>query len=410
MKITHILCAVAFLTTTSILSSCQPEEVAPTPPPAPPSENPTVPTTPATAIPEELVGTWFAASNTGPLTANWNQGSFQGSQGFAEFRTMVFTKDGKNAVEYSSEVFNVGNEVQQRLYKIMGTLEYQTTPAPATLTFHAQQGTMRLFSNQYTGYKESPIIAKDIQQYVSILHDPQATTFSSSTNYLTAQRVTGQSHYAARYEKVSDTTTPTPPTTPGSLYTSPPATGTYVQIRGLYYPTMTIGAQEWMAVNYAGNGGIKDTQKPQYGTFFKFADLSEIPVPAGWRIPTQQDYKQLLASQGLALDMWGSTDAEDLASKKKLGQLMAKGAWKKQDGYATNSSGFTALPANLRALNASPNGEGSNGIWWTSERNTQDDPLAFQIIQLFDGTYASIQAFSVGFNPPHIPVRLVRDK
>ena len=72
-------------------------------------------TSPHTAIPDAWVGTWYADHNQGPLTVNWEQGTFQGEQGFGEFRTMVLTKNGKEAVEYYSEVFNSGDEVKQYL-------------------------------------------------------------------------------------------------------------------------------------------------------------------------------------------------------------------------------------------------------------------------------------------------------
>lgn len=411
MKYPHFLCAVALLTaTTSGLISCKQDAVSPTGGTGGtggPTTQPTIPNTPSTAIPDELVGTWFADGNTGPLTTNWNEGSFQGEQGFREFRTMVFTKDGKDAVEYTSEVFNYGGETQRRLYKLTGTLEYKANVAPSPLTFHAQSGVMRVYSTNYAGYRESFITLGDLQKYASTLLDPQATTFPTTTNYLTAQRQSGGTSSAARYQKVSGGTTPS---NPGGLYTSPPATGTCVQIGNLYYPTAVIGNLEWMTVNYAGNGGIKDKDKPQYGTFFKYADLSVIPIPAGWRLPSQQDYEALLASQGLQLDMWGSTDPYDMASKRKVGQLMAPTGWSRQDAFSTNTSGFTALPANLRVTNGSPNGEGTRCLLWTSDHDSSNDPLAFQIVQLPSDTYASIYAWPVGFNPPHLPVRLVRNK
>jgi uncharacterized protein (TIGR02145 family) len=407
MKHSQFLRAVALLAATTAFSSCKQEAVTPTPGGSgDPAGQPTIANTPSTTIPDEMAGIWFANGNTGPLTINWDQGTFQGSQGFAEFRTMVFTKDGKDAVEYSSEVFNYGGETQQRLYKLTGTLEYVSRTAPTKLTFHAQKGVMRVYSTNYLGYKESFITLADLQKYTSILLDAQATSFPTTTNYLNAQRTTGGTSYAVKYQKASGTTPPNP----GGLYTAPPATGTYVQIRNLYYPTVTIGTLEWMAVNYAGPGGITDSNKPQYGTFFKYADLSAITIPAGWRLPSRQDYEDLLATQGLQLDMWGSTDPTDLASKRKVGQLQAPSVWSKQDGFATNTSGFTALPANLRVTNGSPNGEGTRGLWWTSDRDANTDPLAFQIVQLPSDTYASIYAWPVGFNPPHLPVRLVRNK
>jgi uncharacterized protein (TIGR02145 family) len=365
---------------------------------------------PHTSIPDAWVGTWYADHNQGPLTVNWDRGTFQGEQGFREFRTMVLTQDGQEAVEYYSEVFNSGDEVKQYLYKLTGTLEYQKNPA--SLTFHAHSGTLRVFSNKTPGYRESPIRDQDLKAYQSVLFDPEATTFSHSPNYLTAKRKDGGNHYSVRYVKVGSTpASEAGAPNPDAPYANPPASGTYVAIGNGYYPTVTIGDQEWTSVNYAGTGGITDTDHPHYGTFFKYADLKTIPLPDGWRIPTRQDYLALLESQGIAYDTtWGSTDGDDLPSKKRLGQLMAVAGWLKEDGYANNQSGFNAVPANIRVLNGNPHGEGTNCVLWTSDLDKEEIPLAFTIIQLPSDTYASIRTYPPGYNPPHLPVRFVRDK
>ncbi|WP_018478848.1 FISUMP domain-containing protein [Pontibacter roseus] len=391
------------------MCSCEKEDtspavVDPNAPTTPPRE------TPFTEIPDELVGTWYGDRNDGPMNVNWDQGSFQGEVGFIEFRTMVFTKNGKNAVEYSSDVITLGDETKQYFYKMTGTLEYKSNPAQ--LTFHAQSGKMRIFSNKYTGYKEHDIIQKDVDNYESILVNPEATTFSTSTNYLNAKRVDGATQLTVKYIKAGSSTTPgggNP--NPSDPYSAPPSAGTYLQIGNQYYPTVTIGNLEWMSVNYAGVGGIKDSSKPQYGTYFKYADLDDIQIPTGWRIPTKQDYLALLKSQGIRFDeVWESTDGADLQSKKLLGQLMSTTGWLKQDGFANNKSGFNAVPANLQVTNGNPHGEGTNCLLWTSTLDAEENPVVFKIIQLPSDTYSSFSAYPVGFNPAHIPVRLVRNK
>jgi uncharacterized protein (TIGR02145 family) len=395
------------------LFACKPDSPDPVQAEEPDDQDETekpLPTTPHTSIPDAWVGTWYADHNKGPLTANWDQGTFQGEQGFREFRTMVFTKNGKEAVEYYSEVFNSGDEVKQYLYKLTGTLEHKKSPA--TLTFHAQSGKMRVFSNKTQGYKESAIKANDLKAYESVLFDPEATTFSTSPNYLTAKRKDGGNHFSVKYVKVGGSTTPGDGGTGSDgPYSQPPASGTYVAIGKGYYPTVTIGNLEWTSVNYAGTGGITDTDKPHYGTFFKHADLKNIALPAGWRIPTREDYLALLKSQGIAFDTtWNTTDGDDLQSKKLLGQLMSATGWLKQDGYANNKSGFNAVPANIRVVNGNPHGEGTNCVLWTSDLDKEELPLAFTIIQLPSDTYSSIRSYPPGYNPPHLPVRFVRNK
>lgn len=387
-------------------SGCDKDDAKPADPtdPTTPSDGGGI-ETPFTAIPAKFVGTWFIDHNQGPLSANWEQGTFQGEQGFREFRTIVMTADGKNAVEYTSDVSNVGDEVKQRLYKMTGTLEHKDN----TITFHAKSGKMRVFSNKYTGFKESDIIAKDVQAYKTIYINPEASTYTNTQNFMTAKRVDGDMQQSVRFKKVEGGTST--PTNPDGLYSQPPATGTYVQIGDKYYPTVTIGNLEWMSVNYAGPGGLSDSENPEYGTFLKHQDVKDIQVPAGWRLPTKQDYLALLKSQGIVYDeVWESTDGSDVQSKRLLGQLMAATGWLKQDGYANNKSGFNAVPANLMVTNGNPHGKGTNCLLWTSNIDEEDNPVVFKIIQLPSDTYSSFSGQPVGYNPPHIPVRFVRNK
>lgn len=402
--------ALLLLATTGALGGCQKND------PQPPgtggnggggnTPGPSVPSTPATTIPDALVGTWYADNNAGPLTTDWTQGTFQGTVGFAEFRTLVLTKNGTNTIDYTSEAYSGG---EQRMIKMTGTVEYDANASPARLTFHAQSGTVRVYSAGSTTYQESPIVATDVAKYQVTWRQPQATTFTDRPNVLQADRLSGAQAVPSKYKQVAGTGVPSP--TPGhGLYDSPPATGTYIKIGSQYFPTATIGNQVWMSVNYVGVGGLADAQHPEYGTYYRFTDLKNVQVPAGWRIPTQQDYVDLLASQGLALDVWNSTDPSDLASKRKLGQLMAPGAWKKQDGYATNSSGFRAVPSDFRNTNVVGNGVGTNCRLWTADKDSNDDPVGFQIMQVVSDTYASLWSFPITSIENYMPVRLVRDK
>lgn len=390
------------------VSGCDTEEAKPSDPtdPATPTDGEVI-ETPFTTIPSQYVGTWYIEHNQGPLSANWEQGTFQGEQGFREFRTIVITADGKNAVEYTSDVLNVGDEVKQYFYKMTGTLEHKTNPN--SITFHAKSGKMRVFSNKYTGFKENDIIAKDVKAYKTAYINPEASTYTNSQNIMTAKRIDGEMTQSVKFKKVEGGTNT--PNSPGGLYSEPPTSGTYVKIGDKYYPTVTIGNLEWMAVNYAGPGGLNDSENPEFGSFLKHQDVKDIQVPAGWRLPTKQDYLALLKSQGIAFnEIWESTDGSDLQSKRLLGQLMAVKGWLKQDGYANNKSGFNAVPGNLMVTNGNPQGKGTNCLLWTANRDGEDNPVVFKIIQLPSDTYASFSGQPVGYNPPHVPVRFVRNK
>lgn len=391
-----------FMLLGSLILGCDSEAYSPTPD----EDDGEVLETPFTSIPDKFVGTWFDENNEGPLTKNWEEGTFQGQQGFKDYRTLVLTKDGKNAVEYTTEVINVLDEAKQYSYRLTGTLTYDASSS--TIKFHAQSGKMRIFSNKYEGYKEHGIVQTDIKAYTTAFHQAEATTYSSSTNYLTAKRLDGALELSVKYIKSDGNPSPGEGDSPD--YSEPPATGSYVQIGNQYYSTVAIGDLEWMSVNYAGQGGITDSSKRPYGTFYKFVDLDEIPVPDGWRIPTKQDFKDLLSSQEIELNDWESTDGSHLESKKRLGYLMSTIGWLKEDGFANNKSGFSAVPANLRVINGNPHGEGSNCLLWTSETDEEGNPVVFKIIQLPSDTYAAFSPQVIGYNPAHIPVRLVRDK
>ena len=403
MKILKINTVVAMLITLNTIvaccaAGCKKESAAGEETPS--EALPVNPNTPATNIPDEFVGTWFASDNAGPLSKNWEEGSFQGEAGFKDFRTMVLTKDGKNAIEYTSEVYITNDKIQQFIYRITGTLEYT---AQGTLTFHAQSGKMRVFSNQYSGYKEATITTADISSYISVLKET-----SAGTQFLIAKRFDGANQWSVKYTKVGAVTNPG---TVGGDYSVPPATGTHVKITNSYFPTVTIGNQEWMSVNYKGAGGITLPNKPGYGTFYRYSDVAKIAIPSGWRIPTKADFLKLLKSQGIAYDeIFNTTDGGDVNAKKALGNLMTTSGWLKQDGYATNSTGFSALPANIQVQSGNPYGEGTNFILWIADKDGGDNQLTFKILQMPTDTYATFQPFLDGYNPVYIPIRFVRDK
>ena len=209
---------------------CTPETPAPTPIPEkpttpkpdkdtpPPPANPgtpQAPNTPVTSIPDELVGTWYADGNHHPMTEDWEKGTFQGEPGNREYRTMVFTKEGNNAIEYFSYVYSSCMHV---MFKRIRTLEYKNNP-PRSLTFHQQTGRVRIFEG--ATYQEIDLVDEKWDTYLSVLEDPEATTYTSSPNFLRALRATGSQTYSVKYHKVEGTTTPGNPTSPGGLYSPP---------------------------------------------------------------------------------------------------------------------------------------------------------------------------------------------
>lgn len=76
----------------------------------------------------------------------------------------------------------------------------------------------------------------------------------------------------------------------------------FVEIDGEQYPTVTIGNQTWTATNYKGQGGRPYdifNSRPEYGNYYSFEELQDIEVPAGWKIPSKEDFIELAKSQGV---------------------------------------------------------------------------------------------------------------
>ncbi len=170
-------------------------------------------------------------------------------------------------------------------------------------------------------------------------------------------------------------------------------TGTVVDFDGNDYPTIVIGSQEWMVENlktthYDDGAAIlnvtdatlwyvltfgayawydnDDANKDRYGALYNWyvVDTNKI-CPAGWSVPSQDNWRALAASLG--------GDAVSGGRMKEAGTAH----WQAPNTGATNESGFTALPAGWRSSSGSFVEQGQTEIWWTS---TQDllslDPTA----------------------------------
>ena len=115
--------------------------------------------------------------------------------------------------------------------------------------------------------------------------------------------------------------------------------GTFIDSRdGKVYKTVQIGDQLWMAENLSYNSGsgcyvVGDVEK--YGFLYDFDIAGEV-CPAGWHLPTNEEWKILINYLG----------GEDVAGEK----LKSKKGWDKYHGknYGNNQSGFSALPAGFK--------------------------------------------------------------
>ena len=114
-----------------------------------------------------------------------------------------------------------------------------------------------------------------------------------------------------------------------------------VTINGQVYSTVVIGNQTWTAVNYDGPGGIPvpNINENIYGKLYKWQEAQALTLPAGWRIPTQTDFENLLESQGnITVGYDGSASLETLGARHLRSQIN----WTLS---GDNASGFSGEPA-----------------------------------------------------------------
>jgi uncharacterized protein (TIGR02145 family) len=118
---------------------------------------------------------------------------------------------------------------------------------------------------------------------------------------------------------------------------SPISSSEHVIIGGKEYAIVKIGNQTWTASNYAGPGGVSydGNSKPEYGKYYSKSELDAIEIPAGWRVPTVEDYTALAQTYGIPIP---STTGYGDAIKV----LTSTTNWKHVQG--TNTSGFNAFP------------------------------------------------------------------
>ncbi len=158
---------------------------------------------------------------------------------------------------------------------------------------------------------------------------------------------------------------------------------TITDMDGNTYKTVKIGSQVWMRENLRTtkyNDGssiplIVDSviwtnrthpaycwysndiaNKIPYGALYNwFAIDSGKICPVGWRVPSNDDWNKLITSAG------GSVHGGD--------QLKEQGIihWGSLNSTATNTSGFTALPAGYRhGDDGTFLNKGNYGVWWSS--------------------------------------------
>jgi len=124
-----------------------------------------------------------------------------------------------------------------------------------------------------------------------------------------------------------------------------PRVGTVI-INGYKYSTIIIGSQTWTSFNYISEkGGSLTPPDNTYGNYYTLAQAQAIPLPAGWRIPTVDDYNKMLSTFKGSLKNGSGNYIGDTSVARALADTGLFHTLNSTDGLhkATNASGFAAF-------------------------------------------------------------------
>jgi uncharacterized protein (TIGR02145 family) len=196
---------------------------------------------------------------------------------------------------------------------------------------------------------------------------------------------------------------------------------------GNVYQTVLIGDQCWMMENlkvthyrngdpipqvtddgawsgltsgaYCNYNNDEDTVAT-YGRLYNWyaVDDSRNIAPAGWHVPTDEEWKQLEMYLGMSQ---AQADAEGWRGTDEGGKLKESGTthWNPPNEGATNESDFTALPGGNRFDDGSFYGMGFEAYFWSSTEDYSYDAwnrnLYFYYSQVCRSYYDKVYGFSV---------------
>jgi len=192
-------------------------------------------------------------------------------------------------------------------------------------------------------------------------------------------------------------------------------------VNGAVYGTTVIGNQTWTTVNYNGSGGVNyndEANDPRVGKLYTLAESKAIVLPAGWRLPSRDDYNKLLGTLGeTAKDSYGFYSPSVAVTKK----LMATSSWNNYTG--TNESGFNCLATGIfrdlqRTIDAGFNFKGTETAFITTSFFTEYGigwdkiPVSFDIyLETLNGSTEVHAGFSDSIveNSDKGSIRFVKD-
>jgi uncharacterized protein (TIGR02145 family) len=170
---------------------------------------------------------------------------------------------------------------------------------------------------------------------------------------------------------------------------------------GNIYHTVAIGTQVWMkenlaVVHYRNGDPVKnitdnnlwvsadsgaccnynnDTSVVKiYGRLYNWYAVNDSRklCPAGWHIPTDNEWKQMEMFLGMTQEQADSTGNRGSSTGGKLKETGTTHWWVPNKG-ATNSTGFSALPGGYRTYAFML--QLSDGVWWTGTKVSSDQAV-----------------------------------
>ena len=189
--------------------------------------------------------------------------------------------------------------------------------------------------------------------------------------------------------------------------------GTVSDLEGNVYKTVTIGSQTWMAENlrsiklsdgvaiqyvsdnstwsnlttpgYSYYSNDSTTYKAKYGALYNWYTVQTKKLcPTGWHIPSDAEWTTLATSLGV-----------DSLAGGKLKETTSLD-WYVPNLYATNTTGFTAIPSGYRFFNGSYNNIGYSGNWWSDTEYTTSSARFFYL--RYDKGFAYDNKITTGKN------------
>jgi len=158
--------------------------------------------------------------------------------------------------------------------------------------------------------------------------------------------------------------------------TSDTISGTFTDMRDAKtYRTVRIGNLTWMAenLNFATDSSRcydnADSNCTKYGRLYNWDDAMTA-CPAGWRVPSEEDWDSLALAVGGQRVEYGSGGYDWKFVGKKLKSTTGWDDWEDDNGNSvsgngTDDFGFSALPGG-NGYDGSFNDVGGYGSWWSA--------------------------------------------